>query len=281
MRPDTALAGALNVGNNGNFNQFEGLGGNDIITGNGNTRVIYSNATAAVTVDLSLGTAHGTAAGDLAAVGTDTFTGGVNSITGSAFGDTLIGDANSNTFVGGGGNDTIDGGGSGDIAIFSGSRAQYTITTNGAGQTTVTDTVAGRDGTDTLTNVEVLQFTNANVLIASGSSANPVDLSDNRLFFNGTANPLTSLTGSNDDYVKISQALSGHLIDLGAGNERHRHSRPDRRLQPQPRQRRTRGRHRRRRFRRLPQPTSTASPIDMGGGNDSISLANGSELARA
>ena len=43
-----AMAGALNVStSNGNFNQFEGLGGNDTITGNGNTRVIYSNATAA------------------------------------------------------------------------------------------------------------------------------------------------------------------------------------------------------------------------------------------
>ena len=36
------LAGAANVGNNGNFNQFEGLGGDDTITGNGNTKVIYS-----------------------------------------------------------------------------------------------------------------------------------------------------------------------------------------------------------------------------------------------
>ena len=211
------VAGALNVGNNGTFNQFEGMGGNDTITGNGNTRVIYANAAAAVTVDLSLGTGHGTAAGDTAGVGTDTFTGGVFSITGSAFGDTLIGDGNSNMFVGGGGNDTIDGGAGGDIAIFSGTRAQYTISTNGAGQTTVMDTVAGRDGTDTLTNVEALQFTNANVLIASGSSANPVDLSDNRLFFNAATNPLTTLTGSADDFVKIGFNLSGHQIDLGAG----------------------------------------------------------------
>jgi VCBS repeat-containing protein len=213
------VAGALNVGNNGNFNQFEGLGGNDTITGNGNTRVIYANAAAAVTVDLSLGTAHGTAAGDVAAIGTDTITGGVNSVTGSAFGDTLIGDGNSNTFVGGGGNDTIDGGGAGDIAIFSGARAQYNISTNGAGVTTVADTVAGRDGTDTLSNIEVLQFNNTNVLIGSGTQANPIDLSDNRLFFNATTNPLTTLTGSNSDYVKINQALSGHLIDLGAGTD--------------------------------------------------------------
>ena len=212
-------AGALNVGNNGNFNQFEGLGGDDTITGNGNTRVIYANAAAAVTVDLSLGTAHGTAAGDAAAIGTDTITGGVFSITGSAFADTLIGDANSNMFVGGGGNDTIDGGASGDIAVFSGARAQYTISIDGLGQMTVQDNVAGRDGTDTLTNVEVLQFNNANVLVASGTQANPVDLSDNRLFFNAQANPLTILTGSNSDYVKIGQGLSGHLIDLGGGTD--------------------------------------------------------------
>jgi VCBS repeat-containing protein len=212
-------AGALNVGNNGTFNQFEGLGGNDTITGNGNTRVIYANAAAAVTVDLSLGTAHGTATGDAAGVGTDTFTGGVFSITGSAFGDTLIGDGNSNMFVGGGGNDSIDGGAGGDIAIFTGVRANYTITVNspGAGQTTVADSVAGRDGTDTLTNIEVLQFSNTNVLIASGSSASPVDLSDNRLFFNAATNPLTTLTGSADDFVKIGFSLSGHQIDLGAG----------------------------------------------------------------
>jgi Cadherin domain/RTX calcium-binding nonapeptide repeat (4 copies) len=212
-------AGALNVGNNGLFNQFEGLGGNDTITGNGNTRVIYANAAAGVTVDLSLGTAHGTAAGDAAAIGTDTITGGVNSITGSAFGDMLTGDGNSNTFVGGGGNDTIDGGGSGDIAIFTGTLGQYTITLNspGAGQTTVADSVAGRDGTDTLTNIEVLQFTNTNVLIASGSSGSPVDLSDNRLFFNAATNPLTTLTGSADDFVKIGFGLSGHQINLGAG----------------------------------------------------------------
>ena len=51
-----------NVGNNGTFNQFEGLGDNDSITGNGNTRLLYSNATAGVTVTFSAagtGTADG------------------------------------------------------------------------------------------------------------------------------------------------------------------------------------------------------------------------------
>ncbi|WP_433995614.1 calcium-binding protein, partial [Bradyrhizobium genosp. SA-3] len=40
--------GASNVGNNGTYNQFEGLGGDDVITGNGNTRIIYANATGGV-----------------------------------------------------------------------------------------------------------------------------------------------------------------------------------------------------------------------------------------
>jgi VCBS repeat-containing protein len=209
-------AGALNIGNNGTFNQFEGLGGNDVIIGNGNTRAIYANAAAAVTVDLSLGTAHGTAAGDVAAIGTDTLS-GVFSVTGSAFGDTLIGSAGSDMFVGNGGNDQINGGAGGDIAIYSGAKGQYTISTDGAGHATVTDNVTGRDGTDTLTNVEALQFSNGTVLITSGTAANPVDLSDGRLYFNAQANPFTTATGSADDYVKINQGLSGHLIDLGAG----------------------------------------------------------------
>src|SRR5205823_10747813 len=86
-----------------NFNQFEGLGGNDTITGNGATRLIYTNATAGVTADIEAGTATGDAS-----VGTDTFT-GVNSLSGSAFGDTFSGSANSDNFVGLGGNDVIDG----------------------------------------------------------------------------------------------------------------------------------------------------------------------------
>ena len=68
-------AGALNVGNNGTFNQFEGLAGDDIITGNGNTRLIYSNATSGVTVNMAAGTVTGDAS-----VGTDTFTGATSPI---------------------------------------------------------------------------------------------------------------------------------------------------------------------------------------------------------
>src|SRR5262249_23233062 len=148
------------IGNNGTFNQFEGLGGNDTITGNGNTRVIYSSATAAVTVDM----AAGTATGDLS-VGTDSFT-GVNSATGSAVGDTLLGPAHGETFLALGGNDLIDGRGGFDSAQYNASN-----TTGGVSINMATGTVTGDAsvGNDTLRSIEGVQGTNfADTYIATG-----------------------------------------------------------------------------------------------------------------
>ena len=88
-----------NVGDFNSFNEFEGMGGNDTITGNGNTRIAFYNALDGVTVDLAAGTSHGTVSGDIAFVGTDTFL-GVNWVRGSNFGDTISGDANANTLEG-------------------------------------------------------------------------------------------------------------------------------------------------------------------------------------
>ena len=72
----------------GTFNEFEGFGGDDVITGNGNTRLTFNQATSGVTVDFVTGIASGDAS-----VGEDHFT-GVNSVTGSHFGDTLFGSDN-------------------------------------------------------------------------------------------------------------------------------------------------------------------------------------------
>ncbi|MEZ5843276.1 MAG: hypothetical protein R3D27_06020 [Hyphomicrobiaceae bacterium] len=100
-----------------NFNEFEGRGGNDVITGNGNTRVSYASASDSVTVDLAAGTATSTNGGDLAGIGDDTFT-GVNAVRGSNFGDQLYGTAGSDNFRGQGGNDFIDGRGGADRADY-------------------------------------------------------------------------------------------------------------------------------------------------------------------
>ena len=92
------------------------MDGNDVIVGNGNTRIAFYNAADGITVDLNVGTSQGIAAGDVAAVGADTFS-GVNAVRGSAFADVILGNGGSNTLDGQGGNDTIRGGGGADTLI--------------------------------------------------------------------------------------------------------------------------------------------------------------------
>jgi Ca2+-binding RTX toxin-like protein len=126
-----------NVGNNGTFNEIEGLGGNDTITGNGNTRIAFYNASAGVTVDLAAGTSFSTASGDAANVGTDTFT-LVNAVRGSNFADTILGDANGNTLDGRAGDDRIDGRGGNDT-LFGGTGADTFVYADGGGADTIMD----------------------------------------------------------------------------------------------------------------------------------------------
>ena len=114
------------------FNDFQGLAGNDTITGNGNTQLDYNNATASVTVDLQAGTAVGDAS-----VGSDTFT-GVNAIQGSNFADIISGNAGANSLFGNGGNDILDGRGGGDFLV-GGAGADTFVYAKGYGAVTISD----------------------------------------------------------------------------------------------------------------------------------------------
>tara|TARA_R110000868_G_scaffold388758_1_gene657835 strand:- start:2822 stop:7735 length:4914 start_codon:yes stop_codon:yes gene_type:complete len=67
--------------------------------------------------------------------------------------DRLYGDGGDDTLSGGLGDDNLDGGADTDTAVYSGNYADYVITISGS-----TATVAGADGVDTLTNIELLQF---------------------------------------------------------------------------------------------------------------------------
>jgi Ca2+-binding RTX toxin-like protein len=57
-----------------------------------------------------------------------------------------------------------------DTALFSGNMADYTVVNNANGTMTVTDSVAGRDGTDTLSNIERLQFADQSVVLGGLNS---------------------------------------------------------------------------------------------------------------
>jgi serralysin len=88
-----------------------------------------------------------------------------NAIGGSG-GDMLVGNSIGNSLNGGLGADALEGGAGIDTAIYSGAKSGYNIVRVGAGWT-VTDTNAGDgdEGTDTLTGIERLQFSDQTIAL--------------------------------------------------------------------------------------------------------------------
>jgi serralysin len=120
----------------------------------------------------------------------------------SAFGgsgrDTITGNSGDNTFRGNGGDDTIDGAFGNDSAIFSGLRSAYTLTALSGNGVRVT----GPDGNDTLTNVELLVFSDQTVEWRSVSGAD--DFADS----------LTD-TGSPFGLITLNATSTGNLEAVG------------------------------------------------------------------
>ncbi|WP_371259555.1 beta strand repeat-containing protein [Bradyrhizobium sp. URHD0069] len=213
---------STNAGSLGTFNNFDGVGGDDIILGNGNTRIQYTNALDAVTVDIVLGKAHGTAAGDAAGTGTDTFS-GVNAVIGSMFGDTISGSGNNETFMGLAGDDTIDGRGGFDTVQYN----NMTYTTGGISVDLAIGRVIGdaSTGTDTLRSIESIQGTNFNDVynaVGFGDSSH-LDPTLNNVGNNGTYNQFEGLdgddqiTGNGNTRAVYLSAAAGVTVDLVLG----------------------------------------------------------------
>jgi hypothetical protein len=94
---------------------------------------------------------------------------GVNSTTGARWlagtsvADTLTGTTVNDTLEGDGGNDILNGGTGTDTAYYNGARSAYVMTQVNASTWTVT----GAEGTDTLTNMEMLRFTDGTISLSS------------------------------------------------------------------------------------------------------------------
>ena len=82
-------------------------------------------------------------------------------LIGTASADTLSGLAGDDVLIGLAGNDSIDGGAGIDTSVYSGNRATHTVTRVGSSLTVAHP--SGADGTDTLVNVERLQFADFNL----------------------------------------------------------------------------------------------------------------------
>ncbi len=98
------------------------------------------------------------------------FYGEFENCVGSAGNDLITGNNLNNVITGGAGNDTIDGVSGLDVCTYSGVASAYSIASGASLTWTVRDTVSNRDGTDTLTHINRLQFTNTNVALDIGST---------------------------------------------------------------------------------------------------------------
>ncbi len=101
------------------------------------------------------------------------FTTGPASYTGTAGNDVLTGDGYANTFTGLAGDDAISGLGGTDTAVFTGPRADYANSVVGAVRF-VNDLIPGRDGIDSLSSIERLQFSDINVALDLSGNAGTV-----------------------------------------------------------------------------------------------------------
>ncbi|GAB2846407.1 hypothetical protein GCM10027277_13440 [Pseudoduganella ginsengisoli] len=129
----------------------------------GNNRIDLSGATASSINGGKLAIADGTTIRN--ACGGE----GNDVLIANAAGSALRGMGGNDTLASGAGNDTLDGGAGTDTAIFSGTRARYTVARTGSG-CTVQDT-SGADGVDQLSNIERLQFADATVGLDVGGAA--------------------------------------------------------------------------------------------------------------
>ncbi len=174
-----------------------GGSGNDTLTGNGSSNVLYSdggndtvvgslgndilNGGAGIDIvdyrNIGTGLVVNLLTGMTTGAFTDTLA-GFESIVGGSANDILVGDDLLNTLTGGsgndilfgfGGNDIIDGGvGDQDVSVYAGIRSNVSVHTTYDGSefvTTLTDLV-GTSGTDTLTNIEVIEFGSAQLGLA-------------------------------------------------------------------------------------------------------------------
>ena len=127
---------------------------------------------------------------------------GNDTLMGNAVNNSLRGNAGNDTMSGGAGNDTIDGGSGIDTALYTGTRAGFTLTKTASGVNLVDN--LGPEGTDALSNVERFKFSDGRIALDVGATQSA----------GGTALLLGAVLPGKLAFAPDKQALLGAAIDL-------------------------------------------------------------------
>ena len=208
-----AAAGSSLQGSGGNDVLVSGAGADALDGGTGSDTASYVSATSGVTVSLAVPGVQNTGGG-----GSDTLT-SIENLIGSNFADTLTASGAGSSLQGGGGDDTLivgpgndalDGGTGTDTAVFSGNQSSYSITGVGSDLT-----ITGPDGTDTLSNIEKLQFADG-VIDAPDFGQTLTGTSGNDLLTGSTGNDVLIGLGGNDT---LDGGPGADSLDGGSGTD--------------------------------------------------------------
>ncbi|MRV71130.1 DUF4214 domain-containing protein [Duganella sp. FT92W] len=126
-------------------------------------------------------------------------TSGARWLAGTSVVDTLTGTSANDTLEGDGGNDILNGGAGTDTAYYNGARSAYTMTQVNS----TTWTVAGAEGTDTLTNMEMLRFTDGTISLSSLTADTTPPTAPTLTVGAGTSNARPVFSGTTEAGAKV------------------------------------------------------------------------------
>lgn len=135
-----------------------------------------------------------------------------DSVGGGAGNDTLLGAAGDDTLAGGADNDVLAGGLGTDTAVFTGAVTDYSFDHNASGDLVVTDLLAARDGSDTLSGVEYAEFDGVRYHLVTGDDGSNTTLQ-------GPGNGTPSLIIAHDGADWGGGHATSDVIFGGAGND--------------------------------------------------------------
>jgi len=217
------------VGGNESFDTLIGGLGNDVLKGGESSfggdadLADYSNASSAVTVNLTTGTASGGGGNDIlseieairGSFFNDVLIGDTsdNQLEGSDGDDTLVGNEGNDTFIGGLGNDILSGGGGGKGFDW----AYYSDAISGVTVDLAHGFASGGAGNDQLSGIEAVSGSFDNDTLIGDANGNTLQGSKGDDWLMGNAGDDALFGEFGFDWVSYTDATSAVTVDLAAG----------------------------------------------------------------